>query len=256
MKEIKIYLTWARPGEGKSVDTARTILRLFREYRATERRYPDLPRREVWVNLKLSKYIEDAELKRDPATGEVVNENGHLCYWDNPKQLRTLRDVDIIIDEVQNYIPADGWANLPRWLRKLFAQHRHRGMRIFANTQDYKAVDVNFRRMIGRAFMVSKLFSSRDISATLPPVRYIYGIIIKREFAPAQVEQLGVNDPSLNPVPSSWWHSFPQWFWLGRILVDTYDTQQDIPEYMPNSLEHIKRTCPDCGFEKVEHRTA
>jgi len=248
---IKIYFLWARPGEGKSSATARIFIKLLKSYYKTERRYPSLPRREVWSNMRFSAAIEAKELKRDPATGEVINSDGHLCYWDNPKQLRHLRDADIIIDEAANYFPADGWANLPRWLRKMFAQHRHRGLRIFANTQDYMAVDINFRRMVGIAYRVKKLFASRDISATLPPPKYIFGLIMQQQFDPAQIEQEGVYSPTLKDITA-----IPTFFWLGRRLIEIYDTTQDIPEYMPNALEHEEKTCDECGKIHVTHKAA
>lgn len=253
MRNIGIYLTYARPGQGKSSDTARTIASLFREYARTEKKYPHLPRRELWCNLKLSEAIERRQLKRDPSTGEIVNPDGHLCYWDNPKQLRDLKDCDIVIDEVANYFPADGWANLPRWLRKTFAQHRHRGLRMFANTQDYMAVDINFRRMVTTAYNVKKLVSSRDISATQPPPSFIFAIVAKRRFDPAQIEQEGVNSGKLQDL------SFiPSFFLITRTLVEMYDTRQDIPEYMPDTLEHEEKYCYHEGCNKVHvtHRVA
>jgi len=250
-KAIKIYLTWARPGEGKSSDQARTALKLFKEYRKTEKRYPDLPKREYWSNQRMSPAIEAKELKRDPDTQEIINPDGHLCYWSNLKQLKDLRNVDIAIDEVGNYFPADGWLNLPRWLRALFAQHRKRGIRIFANTQDYKAVDINFRRMVGVAYRMRKLFSSRDISATLPPVKTVYGLIMRQQFDPSQIEQEGVNSPRLRDITA-----IPTFFWLSNKLISVYDTTQDIPAYMPNELEHQEKFCTVCGKVHVTHHTA
>lgn len=244
MNKITIYLTFGRPGEGKTVDTMRTILKLFREYKRTERRYPELPKRQLWCNLKLSKELEEKELGK------------HLFYWENPKQLRHLKDCDIIMDEVQNYCPADGWADLPRWFRKLFAQHRHRGIRIFATTQDYKAVDINFRRMIGKTEKVDKIFSSRDISATLPPPKFIYGLIAKREYRPDEVELVGgMQTDNLERV-----NSFPRFFFLTRELIDCYDTTQDIPPYLPDGLEHVELEClggeghEPCGKVHVSHK--
>lgn len=248
---IKIYLTWARPGEGKSSDTARITRKLLAEYARVEKRYPQLPKRELWSNMRYSRAFEEKHLKRDPTTGHVINPDGHLCYWENPKQLRDVRDADIIVDEAANYFPADGWGNLPRWLRKTFAQHRHRGLRIFLNTQDYMAVDINLRRMVGVAYRVRKIFSSPDISATRPPVRYIYGLIVRQQFDPAQIESEGVNSPTLMEVTS-----IPTFFWLSRKLVEIYDTTQDIPEYMPNALEHEEKVCAECGKVHVSHRAA
>lgn len=266
-------LIYARPGQGKSICTARIIRKLFREYRRTERRYPALPQRILLSNLKLNTSLEAQELITDPYTGQlyqnIFNKKGqeltrHLEYWENPKQLRycarqrcwkgnekhSSHDIDIVIDELPNYCPSDGWKELPRWFRKLFAQHRHRGIRIYANTQDYKAVDINYRRMVTDAYRVDKIFSSRDISATLPPVRFIFGLIVQRQFNPDELEERGGRDESVKEV-----QGMPKFFFLTRRLVETYDTQQDIPAYEPEGYEHRELQCLDgCGFKHVTHR--
>jgi len=94
------------------------------------------------------------------------------------------------------------------------------------------AVDINFRRMVTTAYNVKKLVSTRDISATQPPPSFIFALVAKRRFDPAQLEQEGVNSDKLRDL--SW---FPSFFIINRKLVDMYDTRQDIPEYMPNMLE-------------------
>jgi len=251
-----IVLIFARPGHGKSLETASIIRKLFNTYRYIEKKYPQLPHRAVFSNLRLSPALETKYL------------NNHLFYWENPRQLRycsrpdcwkgkeqhSLHDVDVVIDELANYAPADGWKDLPRWLRKMFAQHRHRGIRIYANTQDYMAVDINFRRMVSKAYEVQKMMGSRDISATLPPIRYVWGVIIKREFDPAQIEEMGVNAPLKRK-------GLPKLLLITKRLIETYDTTQDLPEYMPDSLEHVELNCVDplCklhlkGRGHVEHR--
>lgn len=251
MASAWITLTFARPGHGKSLDTARTVQKLFNTYKYVEKKYPSLPRRVLLCNLKLSPKVEELYL------------NNHLLYWENPRQLRyCLRehcwiketqhgthDVDIVIDELANYAPSDGWKDLPRWLRKLFAQHRHRGIRIYANTQDYMAIDINFRRMVAKAYEVQKIIGSRDISATLPPVKYIWGIVIKREFDPGQIEMMGINAPLERK-------GLPKIFFISKKLIEMYDTTQDLPEYMPDALEHLKFQCidPDCKRIHIEHR--
>lgn len=265
MASAWITLTWARPGQGKGLDTARRIRKMFREYRKTEKRYPDLPKRVMLCNLKLSSALEQLHLLPDGIHRD-------LEYWENPRQLRycnrspcftgkvekhSVHDVDIVIDEIAQYCPSDGWKDLPRWLRKMFAQHRHRGIRIVANTQDYKAVDINFRRMVAKAFKVRKVFSSRDPSPTMPPVKSIFGLVIRREFEPDQIEEEGATSEKLEQL-----RGMPHFFWISRKLVEMYDSYQDLPEYMPNTLEHVELTCEDPNCKeyhkhkpKVVHRT-
>lgn len=240
-------MSYGRPGEGKSLDQARTAHRLFREYRKTERKYPDLPRRQLWSNQKFSEAIEAVEL-----WDEVKNPDGHLHYWSNPRQLKDLRDVDILWDEIGAHLPADSFKDTPQWMRAMFAQHRKRGNRIWANTQDYKAVDINFRRMVGRAFKLRKIIGSRDISVSLPPVKHVWGIVMKREFDPAAIE-VERNIDKLEVEGSGW----PQIFWIGKKLTSSYDTGQDIPPYMPDKMEEIVLECiegDNCKDPKHRHK--
>lgn len=242
-----IQLSYGRPGEGKSLDQARTALRLMREYQRTEKRYPTLPRRQLWSNQKFSEAIEKKELY-----DAVSNPNGHLHYWQHPRQLRDLRDVDILWDEIGAHLPADSFKDTPAWMRAMFAQHRKRGNRIFANTQDYKAVDINFRRMVARAFKLKKMIGSRDISVSLPPVKRVWGLVVKREFDPAAIE-VEKNIEKLEVEGSG----LPSFFFITRRLTDAYDTTQDIPAYMPDKMEEIVMECIEgdaCKDPKHRHR--
>lgn len=249
-KDIAIYMTWAKPGQGKSIDLARQIHKLlYKEYPRTRKKYPNLPERSVWSNVKLNKEIEDQELGK------------HLFYWTDPRQLKDLRDVDICIDEIANYCPADGWKDLPRWMRNIFSQHRKRGLRIFANTQDYKAVDINFRRMVIHAYHVQTYLKSRNISATMPPPWFVHGVVIKREFDPQDVEELGITSSRLRDSEQreEYQLGIPSFFFLRKKWIDIYDTTQDIPAWRPNELEHYEFKCelyPKCAKVHIEHRKA
>lgn len=238
-------LTYGKPGNCKSLDQARVALDLLNKYYAVEKKYPQLPKRSLWSNQKFSENIEKKELGK------------HLFYWESPFQLKDLRDVDILWDEIANHLPADCWADTPRWLRALFAQHRKRGIRIFANTQDYKAVDINYRRMCTGAYYVKKITGSRDISATLPPVKFIWGLYYKIPFDPIDVENEKDTRTLLNRFYDL--QPFTKLMCLHLIksrYVKAYDTTQSIPEYMPNTLDHIELKCkdPTCGHITVKHK--
>jgi len=230
-----IELTYGRPGEGKSLDQARTALQLFKSYERTERRYPDLPHRQMWSNQKFSEEIEAKEL------GE------HLFYWENPRQLKDVRHSDILWDEIANHLPADSFKDTPRWLRALFAQHRKRGNRIFANTQDYKAVDINVRRMVGKAYKLRKLIGSRDISVTLPPVKRIWGVCMM-----SQLDPQGYKEDDKKFVGAS---IIPTFFLIEKRYCEIFDTSQKILRPIPLKFKHIERSCgrADCSFHKISH---
>lgn len=293
IRSIFIYLIFARPGNGKTLTAVKMILRMFRGYHTTEARYKKLHKRHLLSNVKLAERIEKRELRVNPYANVstegltkkevdfihsefhryegIVTEKGHLIYWENPKQLRwciipdcwkgaerhPCHDVDIVMDEAPGYIPGDGWKDLPRWFRSFFSKHRHYGNRIILITQDYKAVDINARRMVGKAWKVTKLFSSRDISATLPDPAIIWGVCLMQEFDPDQVEVEGGHDTKRLKEKVKWL-ALPSFTWIGRRLVSAYDTTQHIPPYEPEGYEHIELRClnPNCPYKHVIHRLA
>lgn len=230
-----IQFSYGRPGEGKSLDTAKTALELFKDYEKIEKKYPNLPKRSLWSNIKFSEKIEKKYLEKK------------LFYWESPQQLYKLRDVDIIWDEIARHLPADKWGDTPDDMRALFAQHRKRGIRIYANTQDYKAVDINFRRMVGEAYKLKKIIGSRDISVTLPPVKRIWGLIFKRKFNPEQIEV----EKDIEKLETQ---GIPKIIFIRKKYINAYNTAQEIPKYEIKELEHIERICDECGKTQIIHR--
>jgi len=241
MRNIGVYMYYARPGEGKGVTVADIIRRLFRGYRKTQKRYPMLPKRMLYSNIRLSAAIEKKELRTDPVTREVINEEGHLVYWDSPRDLYDVKHADIIWDEVSRHLPADSWGDTSTKMREMFAYYRKRGNRIFMTTQDYKMVDINVRRMVKEAWFIEKLFSSRDISATLPDPTFIFGLLIKTQFNPNDIENAKTaTDGKLQKK-----NIIPNILWISRSLVSMYDTQQEIPPFMSLVQSEVVYTCDE-----------
>ncbi len=273
--DIETVLFFARPGEGKTSVVATIILSLLNDYPKLEEKIPNDRYRILMCDLKLNTKIENEELKHYLGeeqkngvknlimdyTKQIPDEilaNGnirrrHLFYWEKPPQLRycprikcwrgetrhILHDADIIIDEIQNFCPADGWKDLGRWLRKFFAQYRHQGNRIYATTQDYKAVDINFRRMVKHPYRVSAYFKNRDVAESMPKIKWVHGIILHYWFNPDELEDNGGASTSQKIK-----ESIPVNFTIiNKSLVSTFDTTQDLPEYMPDKLEHLEMQC-------------
>lgn len=220
-----------RPGQGKSIYMARKTLELIHRARSIKKKYGFV--RKIYSNLRYSKEFEDANADL-------------LVYWTNPMELTVIKDCDIIWDEIAVELPADGWTNTHREIRRLLAQHRKRGIEIYANTQAYKGVDINFRRMVERLYTVRKLIGNRNPSATLPPVRTIWGIILIRELDPIETEE------KLEMKPIS---IIPDFLWISKKLVSIYDTSQDIKKSDAPPFVHDERYCynPGCRFKKVIH---
>lgn len=250
MHEIGIYFTVARPGRGKSVDNARiTRALLFGEYPARRRKYPELKERYILNNNELALDLKKRLQKPEDFIFYRSGYDLKFCHrkncWikdDEEFGGHPIHDCDVFIDEIANFCPAENWATTPLWMRDIFSQHRKLGLRIFANSQDYNGVDINFRRMVKHAYFVDIMFKSRDLSASLPPPRWIHGLVVKREIPVEQLEELGATSERLEEKLSMWgWPA--DWYFLTRRLVSSFDSYYRVPRWRSVLMEEIIQTC-------------
>jgi len=235
-KDLKSYIFFGAKGSGKSLFTAYLSMVLMRSYYRTERSYPTLPKRQLWINAKLNPKLEHYELGK------------HLRYWESPRELVEARNVDIIWDEVGKDIPAIDWKETPKGIRQIFSHLRKRGNRLFANTQIYNDIDIGFRRQVDRTFQLFKVFGSRDISASLPPVSYPYGLIVIRELDKTSLELAENGSHRIRDFLF-----IPKILFIRRRYVDLYDTTAELPPYRPTELEHIIYRCQVTNCKHAEH---
>jgi len=215
------------PGAGKSMMTARILISVL--YRNKKYFEKTGIKRKVYHNLSLS--LEFKEEFKD-----------FLEEWSEPTQLIFYRNADVFIDEISTYFDATQWANMPLSVKRWLQQHRKHGVEIYANTQDFGQVDISVRRLTYRLFNLKKVCGSRDISATLPPPRFVWGLITKTSIDPKKY------DPTLKNV-----ESFPSFLWLSRADISVYDTTAEVlPGKLP-PLQHYERVCTDCGHVKISH---
>ncbi len=243
---LAIYLDYGRKGAGKSLSQAKLALQLLKEYAQVEKKYPSLPHRILFSNVKFSKEIEEKELGR------------HLFYWENFKQMQhcprldcwkskephPVHDADIQHDEIGKDFPAGSWTNTPKWVRQIFSHLRKRGNRYFANTQVYEDIDIAFRRQIDFAAKLTKICGSADVTATRPPIKHAWGIIVKYYFNPELLEW--ERDPDKRKVKADF--EIPEIIGIRKKYIRAYDTHAELPPYMPDTLEHQELWCEndDC----------
>lgn len=233
-------LTFGDIGSCKSLDQAQTSFGLLLQSLKFQKKY-NLPKREVWCNFHLNKEIQKRFYDR-------------LFYWRDPQQMvftdypqntKIRRNFDCVWDEIAVEIPSDKWKETDPEIRRFFAQHRKRGIRIFANTQDYMMVDINARRMATDIFQVHKIFGSRDPSPTLPPLKFIWGFGVKWRLDKAL---LRIDDQNRRHTDL-----IPRFIPITRKAVNLYDTSEDIYKEPNQYLMHRERLCATCGFKKYEH---
>jgi hypothetical protein len=242
---LKIYLFYGKKGSGKSLYQAYLVLKLIKSYYKVEKKFPKLSHRKLYINQPLSKEFEKKELY-----DKKTNPTGHLIYWTNPEQLYNVRDADILWDEIGKDLPAGAWTDTPKDLKQVFSHLRKRGNRIFANTQVYEDIDISFRRQIDAAWRIKKMFGNRDISASLPPPKRIWGVVKLRPFNPEVLEVLRdeVKRTELEDT------GFPKFIFIRNKLVNLYDTTAELPPYQPNKLKEIILTCREGDKCSTPHK--
>jgi len=168
-------------------------------------------------------------------------------YWADVEQLTALTDCDVILDEATVYFDSRNWDNLSLDIRRWLRQHRKKGIEIYFTAQEFGEVDIAFRRLVTDLFYVTKLFGSRDLSATLPPPKYIYVFTMERPIDPIGYDEKTSKFSNLTVLPRF------RLFTRKDTLV--FDTRQEIKASKYPPLRHIERECgdPTCTFHKTIH---
>lgn len=232
-RDLKIYIYYGPKGQGKSYFCSRMAVLIIATYRRNEERYPGLQKRQFWSSQKFSPEYEAQELY-----DEKKNPDGRLHYWSHPSQLYLLKNVDILWDEIGKDLPAGSFATTPRKLKQVFSHLRKRGNRLFANTQIYEDIDVSFRRQVDFAFELKKLCGSKDVSASMPAPKHIWGVMRVRAFDPLFLEH------QRDPEKRDMYHEgIGRFYFLRRKFVELYDTHSEIPPYHPDKFYEEIITC-------------
>lgn len=266
-------LYYGARGSGKSLHQARLVKQILEYLDWLYWKNPELRQAIVYSIQKFNPNIEKKYL-------------GHrLFYWnaEDPDTFRycprincwrgserhNLHGAYLVFDDMATFLPADGWANTPLWMRKLFAQARHNGIRVISNVQDPFSCDVNFRRYTDLCYKFTKIIGSRDPDETKKPIKRIWGVYMRREIKAehlwkygdmaendillmkaneeAKAEELG----TFNYFENAW---IPSLHWISRKVCEIYDTTQDVPEYKPTGFRHYELECLDgCGYIKKSH---
>jgi len=230
---MPIYGYEGLPGSGKTHEGASQVETLLSRNRKWSKKsgilrpvYSNLPFNEDWNN----KWGEG------------------LKYWRDPMQLPALRDCDIFWDEIPVHLDSRGWENLSLSLRAWLQQHRHFGIEIYFTAQDFFQIDKSFRRLVDSVERCYKLIGSRNPSATKPPVKRIWGVIVRRT-----LERKTMLKDDGDPKYDLW----PGISFIHRKYATAYDISYTIEQGVYPPLQHVDRTCehfPKCDFKKTIHR--
>lgn len=227
-----------RPGQGKSLFTAYTALRILRRNKKWHEKF-GRPIRKLYSNIKFN---DDVQFEFEK----------YIVYWTDVEVLTQIRDCDVIWDEIAVHLDARLFASLSSGMKRLLSQYRKRGLDIYSNTQDLAMVDINARRVISGAKTAYKVIGSSDPSASKPEVKSIWGLIMLRD-----IENFAETSPEKKKFGI-----VPEFLFITRELVELYDTTQDIGSGMLPKLKHVIQYCEhydssnplhNCDFRKTSH---
>jgi len=234
---MPFHVFTGRAGAGKSLSMAEQLLVILnRNYKYFKRSKQIRP---VYSNLRINPDIIDhyKNLYDTPDQKEFLN------YFIDSDELLEIKNADVFIDEIGTYFDAQEYKNMSPQLKRWIQQHRKRGVEIWATAQDFAQLDKSFRRLTDTVKYNTKLIGSRDVSATKPPPKWIWGLIIQRTINPTDYEEDNKSSQAKGFMP----------FLITRKKTEVFDTTQDISPTYKSLFKHMDRNCPDCGFKKAVH---
>jgi hypothetical protein len=220
---MPITVITGRAGSGKTAYLCDTLLNILQRNKNYEKRTKI--HRDVFINFPISKKIEEKF-------------KGQIKYWKTVDQLVQLEECDIFIDELLYYFDAQLWKETGQNTKRFIAIHRHLGVEIYATSQDFAQVDISFRRLTDKLFYLSKIASSREPSATKPPIKWIWGCSFVYTINPVDYKE----DQKENKTHIDWPWPF---FWINRELTEVYDTKQKFENIPLSPYKHLVRHCED-----------
>lgn len=234
---MSIEIATGLPGAGKSAYTAWTGLMLMQENKRYWEKKGGMPR-TVSPNMRYCKSVEEEY--------GLADQGGIIQYWDDPLQVSKMTDTDVIWEEMGAHCDSRQWENMPIELKRFFQQHRHRGVNIYANVQEFADIDVSIRRLTSNLVYLTKIAGSPDPGPNRPPIKYIWGLVLKTYLDPIGYKEME-KFKNADPVPGL--------FWIDEEKVSLYDMRNDIQPGKYPPLRHIERHCgdPKCQFHKTIH---
>lgn len=229
-----IYQTTGLPSQGKTLELARTGLKLLYRNRKWFKKTGKV--RPIAYNFPINK--------------KIIEEFGpeYFFRWYNEEAnevVPKLHDCDLLWDENSNALDSSQWQNLPIEMKVFLRHHAKRGVDIYATTQRWMSIDVNFRALVDELYVAHKLIGSARPSATKPPVKHPWGVIWLQEMEKESFEK--------DELKGAGFLSIFRFFFITKELCSFYDTTYEIPIPKPAPLKHIERSCEidNCPYHSI-----
>jgi len=160
--------------------------------------------------------------------------NGYIQYYNGLKELPTLRQCDVFLDDMGTQFAARRWQEMTTDIQDWFRLMGHYECDVYGNAQDFLDIDISIRRKTMSVVSLSKLCGSRRPGDSYPPVKFIWGVILRRRvhFSELDKEQWKRKESKLGlPI------------FIRKFYCGLYDTLQKVQksEYPP--YECVERGC-------------
>jgi hypothetical protein len=168
-----------------------------------------------------------------------------VIHFESLEEIKNMTGCDIFVDEIVKFFDSRFWEKLSLEIRTWVSESAKTGVHWYFGAQNFEQVDVSFRRLVqpGDLVHVTKLFGSARPHPSMPPVKRVWGVIMRRaySFDEAKKEKSA--------------EGFPQFSLIRKNICSIFDTNKRIEVDNTVILRHIQAKCsqPYCDFHKVMH---
>lgn len=153
----------------------------------------------------------------------------YLHFYDL-SELLPLSEMDIFINEINKFFPQRGSEPLTREQAEFLSQGAKDGVNIYFCSQDFSQAHKQFRFLVNHIYVVNKLIGSERPTRSMPPIRFIWGVVLYYEIDPRTFKGDNMTMEKL--------HWFPHIYFINREDTELYDTSYKVrgtqmpPQYM------------------------
>jgi len=185
MKEI-----WTgQESAGKSLALSRKAKEVFERNKRWLKKtgYPSLMAFNFSVSTAFEKEIKESGLK--------------FLRFKNLTEILELDEADIFMDEVLRFFPQKGSNPLSDEQIGFITQGAKNGIHIFGASQDFSQVHKQFRLLVNKVHVVTKIIGSPRPMKRAPAVKHIWGLIASRDVAPSSFKGDSATMESIDIIP-------------------------------------------------------
>jgi len=203
-----------------------------------------------WIKMGLPPRPIVSNMSFTPPFEEWAQELGvPLIYWRSLEEIKHRVECDIICDELGKFFDSRFWDKLSLEIRTWLSESAKQGVHWYGGAQDFAQVDKSFRRLVqpGDLIQVTKIMGSRRPTATTPPVKRIWGLLMLQQLNPQ-----GYNEDKKQFDTDSW---LPEFMTIRRATCEIFYTNKKIEVESNVVLRHVRALCErkDCDFHKLMH---